>query len=188
MAILAMSRRAILALPWLGKPTGETPVLPTFAEASAGISGDTILIKLQPRGAEAALDGPAGDTDPNVAYTWGYGLDGSAAKYARLEKVTLPGGREIYYNYEDANAFAPWHGHLGHESQGHPGPALRRESTGGTPVVLMGETPMPLPRAGGRSTWHTSTWEPRLWWKPIIPPCLPRWGRPACPKGPQAGG
>ena len=57
------------------------------------------------------MDGPAFDTDPNVAYAWGYGLSGSAAKYARLEKVTLPGGREVYYNYEDANAFAPWHGH-----------------------------------------------------------------------------
>jgi hypothetical protein len=31
---------------------------------------------------------------------------GSAATHARLEKVTLPGGREVYYNYEDANAFA----------------------------------------------------------------------------------
>ena len=68
-------------------------------------SGDTIQIKLQPRGAEAALDGPAADTDPNVAYTWGYGLDGSAAKYARMEKVTLPGGREIYYNYEAGGQF-----------------------------------------------------------------------------------
>jgi len=27
MAILAMSRRAILALPWLGKPTGKMPVV-----------------------------------------------------------------------------------------------------------------------------------------------------------------
>ena len=117
------------------------------------------------------MDGPAGDTDPNVAYTWGYGLTGDAATHALLEKVTLPGGRQVYYNYEDANAFAPWHGHLGHESQDRPGPALRRESTGGTPVVptfaeasagrLMGETPMPLPRAGGRSTCPTSTWEPR---------------------------
>jgi len=44
-------------------------------------------------------------TDPAVAYTWGYGLSGSAAAYARLEKITLPGGRQIYYNYEDANAF-----------------------------------------------------------------------------------
>jgi len=52
------------------------------------------------------LDGPAFDTDPNVAYTWGYGLSGSAASHARLEKVTLPGGRQVYYNYEDANAFA----------------------------------------------------------------------------------
>ena len=51
------------------------------------------------------MDGPAGDTDPNVAYTWGYGLSGDAASYARLEKVTLPGGRQVYYNYEDANAF-----------------------------------------------------------------------------------
>jgi YD repeat-containing protein len=50
-------------------------------------------------------NGPAGDTDPNVAYTWGYGLSGDVASHARLEKVTLPGGREIYYNYEDANAF-----------------------------------------------------------------------------------
>ena len=76
-----------------------------------GKSGDTIQIKLKSRGGEAALDGPAADTDPNVSYTYGYGLSGSAAKYARLEKVTLPGGREVYYNYEDANAFAPWHGH-----------------------------------------------------------------------------
>jgi hypothetical protein len=38
------------------------------------------------------LDGAAGDTDPAVAYTWGYGQDGSAAKYARLEKITLSGG------------------------------------------------------------------------------------------------
>ena len=45
------------------------------------------------------MDGPAFDTDPNVAYAWGYGLSGSAASHARLEKITLPGGREIYYNY-----------------------------------------------------------------------------------------
>jgi len=44
-------------------------------------------------------------TDPAVSYTWGYGLTGDAAAYARLEKITLPGGRQIYYNYEDANAF-----------------------------------------------------------------------------------
>ena len=68
-------------------------------------SGDTIQIKLQPRGAKAALNGPAGDTDPNVAYTWGYGLSGDAASHARLEKVTLPSGRQVYYNYEDANQF-----------------------------------------------------------------------------------
>jgi len=70
-----------------------------------------------------------------VAYTWDYGLTGSAATHARLENITLPAGRQVYYNYEDANAFAPWHGHLGHESQGRPGPALRRESTGGTPML-----------------------------------------------------
>jgi len=52
------------------------------------------------------LDGPAADTDPNVSYTYGYGLSGDAATYARLEKITLPGGRQVYYNYEDANAFA----------------------------------------------------------------------------------
>ena len=51
------------------------------------------------------MDGPAADTGPNVSYTWGYGLSGSAATYARLEKVTLPGGRQVYYTYEDANAF-----------------------------------------------------------------------------------
>jgi hypothetical protein len=51
------------------------------------------------------LDGPAADTDPNVSYTWGYGLSGDAATHARLEKVTLPGGREIYYNYEASDEF-----------------------------------------------------------------------------------
>jgi len=40
-----------------------------------------------------------------VAYTWGYGLSGSAAAYARLEKVTLPGGRQVYYNYESSDEF-----------------------------------------------------------------------------------
>jgi len=40
-----------------------------------------------------------------VSYTWGYGLDGSAATHARLEKVTLPGGRQIYYNYEASDEF-----------------------------------------------------------------------------------
>jgi hypothetical protein len=50
------------------------------------------------------LDGPAGDTDPNVAYTWGYG-PGSAASHARLEKVTLPGGRQVYYHYETGGQF-----------------------------------------------------------------------------------
>ena len=44
-------------------------------------------------------------TDPVVAYTWGYGLTGDAAGHARLEKVTLPGGREIYYNYETGGQF-----------------------------------------------------------------------------------
>ena len=44
-------------------------------------------------------------TDPNVAYQWAYGLSGSAATYARLEKVTLPGGREIYYNYDSSTEF-----------------------------------------------------------------------------------
>jgi len=33
------------------------------------------------------LDGPAADTDPNVAYTWGYGLTGDAAAHARQGKV-----------------------------------------------------------------------------------------------------
>ena len=46
------------------------------------------------------MDGPAADTDPNVSYKWGYGLSGSAVSHARLEKVTLPGGRQVYYNYE----------------------------------------------------------------------------------------
>ena len=49
---------------------------------------------------EIDILGQGGPTDPNVAYMWGYGLTGDAAKYARLEKITLPGGREIYYNYE----------------------------------------------------------------------------------------
>ena len=40
-----------------------------------------------------------------MAYTWGYGLSGSAAAYARLEKVTLPGGRQVYYNYESSDEF-----------------------------------------------------------------------------------
>ena len=48
---------------------------------------------MKPRGDEAALDGPAGDTDPNVSYTYDYGLSGDAATYARLEKITLPAGR-----------------------------------------------------------------------------------------------
>jgi len=56
-------------------------------------------------GAEVSLDGPAADTDPNVSYTWDYGLSGDAASYARLEKITLPGGRQVCYNYEDANQF-----------------------------------------------------------------------------------
>jgi hypothetical protein len=60
---------------------------------------------LQPRGAEAALDGPATDTDPNVAYTWGYGLSGSAATHVRLEKITLPGEREVYYNHETGGQY-----------------------------------------------------------------------------------
>ena len=34
--ILPASRRAVPALPWLGKPAGETAVAPAFAEASAG--------------------------------------------------------------------------------------------------------------------------------------------------------
>ena len=50
-------------------------------------------------------NGAAGGGDPNVAYTWGYGLTGDAAKYARLEKITLPGGRGIYYNYETDTNF-----------------------------------------------------------------------------------
>ena len=42
-----------------------------------------------------------GGTVPTVNYTWGYNVDANdAASHARLEKVTLPGGREIYYNYE----------------------------------------------------------------------------------------
>jgi len=57
------------------------------------------------RGYCEARSSPAADTDPNVAYTYGYGLTGDAATYARLEKITLPGGREVYYNYEDVNAF-----------------------------------------------------------------------------------
>ena len=60
---------------------------------------------MQPRGVEDALDGPAGDTDPAVAYTWGYGLSGDAARYARLEKITLPGGRQVDYNYETGGQF-----------------------------------------------------------------------------------
>jgi len=30
-----------------------------------------------------------GGTVPSVGYTWGYGLSGDAASYARLEKITL---------------------------------------------------------------------------------------------------
>jgi hypothetical protein len=51
------------------------------------------------------LDGPAADTDPNVAYTWGYGLSGDAATHARVEKATLPGGREVYCNHETGGQF-----------------------------------------------------------------------------------
>jgi len=51
------------------------------------------------------LDGPATDTDPNVAYTWGYGLSGSAATHVRLEKITLPGEREVYYNHETGGQY-----------------------------------------------------------------------------------
>jgi len=38
------------------------------------------------------------------------------------KRPSLPAGGEVYYNDKDANAFVPWHGHLGHESQGRPGP------------------------------------------------------------------
>jgi hypothetical protein len=51
------------------------------------------------------LDGAAGDTDPAVAYTWDYGLTGDAARYARLEKITLSGGRQVYYNHETGGQF-----------------------------------------------------------------------------------
>ena len=31
-------------------------------------------------------NGPVGDTDPNVAYAWDYGLSGSAVSHARLQR------------------------------------------------------------------------------------------------------
>jgi hypothetical protein len=44
---------------------------------------------------------PAGDTDANVAYTWGYGVDANgAATHARRERITHPGGRQVYHNCE----------------------------------------------------------------------------------------
>jgi hypothetical protein len=78
MAILAMSRRAILALPWLGKPTGKMPVvlmgkmpmlrLHARADLVGGVapeiweiwgkSGDTIQIKT-PRPLRQEPQGPA---------------------------------------------------------------------------------------------------------------------------------
>ena len=40
-----------------------------------------------------------------MAYAWSYGLSGSQASHARVEKVTYPDGRQIYYNYEAGAQF-----------------------------------------------------------------------------------
>ena len=51
-------------------------------------------------------NGPAAvGTDSNVACARSYGLSGSAASHSRLEKVTLPGGREVYCDYETGGQF-----------------------------------------------------------------------------------
>jgi hypothetical protein len=57
MAILAMSRRAILALPWLGKPTGKMPVV---------LMGETPMLRFDACANIAANGSPA----ESVARSW----------------------------------------------------------------------------------------------------------------------
>ena len=60
MAILAMSRRAILALPWLGKPTDPTGKMPVV------LMGETPMLRFDACANIAANGSPA----ESVARSW----------------------------------------------------------------------------------------------------------------------
>jgi hypothetical protein len=67
MAILAMSRMAILALPWLGKPTGPTGKMPVV------LMGKMPMLRLHARADLAGGVAPA-TPDEDLARRWSWGL------------------------------------------------------------------------------------------------------------------
>ena len=79
-------------------PNGALASVTSYDAASSGNTVNEIKYARDAWGNVTASiqdpNGPAGATDPDVAYTWGYGLSGSAASYSRPEKATLPGGLE----------------------------------------------------------------------------------------------
>jgi len=102
---------AVLRIGRTYDPNGAPASVTSYNDA-AGTSGHEVNEIVYARDAWGNItastqdpNGAAGSGDPNVSYTWGYGLTGDAAKYARLEKITLPGGRGIYYNYETDTNF-----------------------------------------------------------------------------------
>jgi hypothetical protein len=107
-----MSRRAILALPWLGKPTGKMPMLSFHARA------------------DLAGGGAPGDPAENVARQWSWSLSPTGNGTS-----SAIDGNSQTRTHDNANE--PWHGHLGHEpacrsgrSQGRSGPAVAGEAHG----------------------------------------------------------
>jgi RHS repeat-associated protein len=115
---------AVLSIARTYDPNGAVASVTSYDAASSGNTVNQLKYTHDAWGAITHTiqdpNGPAGDTDPNVAYTWGYGLTGNAATYSRLEKVTLPGGRQVYYNYEDANQFMSL-GRVGDIADGNSG-------------------------------------------------------------------
>ena len=72
MAILAMSRRAILALPWLGKPTGKMPVV-LMGKMPVVLMGKMPMLRLDARADLVGGVAPAAPAE-DLARSWSWGL------------------------------------------------------------------------------------------------------------------
>jgi hypothetical protein len=85
MAILAMSRRAILALPWLGKPTGKMPVV---------LMGETPMPRFHARANIAASAAPAETRRAGVALQWSWALD-EVGNWGGFKSTTQPASWDL---------------------------------------------------------------------------------------------
>jgi hypothetical protein len=77
-------------------PNGALASVTSYDAASSGNTVNEIKYARDAWGNVTASiqdpNGPAGATDPDVAYTWGYGLSGDAATYSRRKKPPFPAG------------------------------------------------------------------------------------------------